>query len=257
VRGVADPRRRRQSLFRARALGLAIALLVLGLATACEGYRYTLVYRYSFTISVDGETKSASSLIQILFYGSDRPEASGARGFTSVKGFAPVIDLGPHGWLVAAMRPDGVEWFHRHKDLGLSCKDPAGVDQFPSVLGPGVKALTAPESGLHVLPDRLYPAFIWFPPNRPFTDAVQICPEEFSRVIGARVDLKSVTVEVTPGAAAEAYLKIEAPWLEEIRKIQWRSYPGEEIPHIDFKALPKRQFLPNLKQQIETRDVVP
>ena len=34
--------------------------------------------------------------------------------------------------------------------------------------------------GKRVLAESYYPAFIWFPPGKPYEQAQQLCPEEFS-----------------------------------------------------------------------------
>ena len=49
-----------------------------------------------------------------------------------------------------------------------------------------------------MLAENNYPAFIWFPPGKPYEQAQQLCPEEFSSAIGAGIKLQSVTIESRP-----------------------------------------------------------
>ena len=62
--------------------------------------------------------------------------------------------------------------------------------------------------------------FVWFPYGQPYERAQQLCPEEFSRVIGANIELRSVTIEAAPDAPLLTRLEIKAPWLDEIRTDQ-------------------------------------
>lgn len=61
------------------------------------------------------------------------------------------------------------------------------------------------------------PAFIWFPNGVSYRKAQQLCPEEFSRVIGADVKLQAVTIEIAYDASVARSLDIQAPWLDEMR----------------------------------------
>jgi hypothetical protein len=92
-----------------------------------------------------------------------------------------------------------------------------------------------------VLAENFYPAFIWFPPGKPYEQAQQLCPDEFSSVIGAGIKLQSVTVELAAGAPLLTRLDIRAPWLDEIRIDQRRSFTGGVTT-----------FKPNRQDQIET-----
>ena len=78
------------------------------------------------------------------------------------------------------------------------------------------------QQGRRDLTDDSYPAFIWFPYGQPYERAQQLCPEEFSRAIGANIELQSVTIEVAPDAPLLTRLNINAPWLDEIRADQTR-----------------------------------
>ncbi len=87
----------------------------------------------------------------------------------------------------------------------------------PGKFGLEPAALANLRRGKRDLADDSYPAFIWFPSGQPYERAQQLCPEEFSRVIGANIELQSLTIEVAPDAPLLTRLDIRAPWLDEIR----------------------------------------
>jgi hypothetical protein len=117
--------------------------------------------------------------------------------------------------LVAAMTYDPDAWAN-HK----ACKKPLPADSLPSKFGLKLAALANLREGKRDLTDDYYPAFVWFPNGQPYERAQQLCPEEFSRVIGANIELRSITIEVAPDAPLLTRLEIKAPWLDEIRADQ-------------------------------------
>ena len=212
----------RQSAPRA---GLEVAAVCMTVAllsqlSGCGGYREIIRYRVTFEVEMDGEVKSGSSIIEVLYYGSNSPGstgASGASGYSRAQGVAPVVDLGRHGMLVAAMSPNYAEYYRRQKKHGLACKIPTASASWPAALGLTLADLKKRTVDKSALKDDLFPAFIWFPDGAPYQEAQQICPEEFSRVIGANVELRSVMIEFAPKAPLLTRLDIKAPWLDEIR----------------------------------------
>jgi len=145
---------------------------------------------------------------------------TGEATYTIVNGVAPVIDLGQYGTLVASMASDGEEWFRRKKQYGLACKKPLTADSLPGKFRLEPAALAKLRGDKRDLTDDSYPAFIWFPSGQPYEQAQQLCPEEFSRAIGANIELRSVTIEAAPDAPLLTRLEIKAPWLDEIRTDQ-------------------------------------
>ncbi len=196
---------------------LPLIATVVALVTACSGYSYSVRYRLTFSVEVDGETKTASSVINVAYYGSDSVGASGVRGYSSVNGVAPVIDMGRHGWLVAAMAEFGSEWHRRKTKYGLACSKPRSAAQLPAVFGLRAGDLVKLRNVRRELDQNNYPAFIWFPASEPYTMAKQLCPEEFDIVIGADVKFRSIEIEIAPDAPLRTQLGITAPWLDEIR----------------------------------------
>lgn len=226
------------------ALALAVVL------TGCGGYSYNVRYRLTFAVETDSGIKSASSIINVYYYGSDTVGASGRTGYSSVTGVAPVIDLGPDGWLVAAMDENGDEFYRRKRTYNLSCKPPKPASLLLAAFGLHARELTKLGEGRRDLADDNYPAFIWFPKDRPYTVAQQLCPEEFPKLIAGDVKFKSISIELVPNAPLKTQLVIKAPWLDELREDQRKSYPGE----VRYKpaGMPFfKGFLPHLHSQIE------
>ena len=199
-------------------------------------------FRLAFAVSVDGTVKSGFSIIDVLFYGGGGTRSgSPYQYYTTTQGIAPVIDLGSHGWLVAAMAYDGEEYDRRKRQYGLACAVPRTAPTLLDAFGREVSDLTRRRGDKRALADNEYPAFIWFPPGKPYTQAQQLCPEEFSSVIGAGIKLQSVTIELAPNGPLLKTLDIRAPWLDEIRIDQRQSFTR-------FGTA----FKPNRQAQIET-----
>src|SRR5262249_51735146 len=169
-------------------------------------------------VSVDGADKTGSSVINVLFYGGGGTKSgSPYQYYTMTEGVAPVIDLGSHGWLVAAMEYDGEEYYRRKRRYGLACAVPRSATSLLDAFGLEVSDLRHRSGAKRVLAADYYPAFIWFPAGKPYERAQQLCPEEFASVIGAGITLESVTIELAPDAPLLKRLHIRPPWLDEIR----------------------------------------
>jgi hypothetical protein len=195
-----------------------IALLATGLLvllSACGENDGTFRYRLAFSVSVNGAAKSGSSIISVHYRGGQPGWESGVTTYTTITGVAPVIDLGQNGMVLAAMTYNPDAWASRK-----ACKPPVPADSLPSKFGLKLAALVKLREGRRDLADDYYPAFIWFPSGQPYERAQQLCPEEFSRAIGANIELRSVTIEAAPDAPLLTRIEIKAPWLDEIRADQ-------------------------------------
>jgi hypothetical protein len=215
----------------ARLAGACAALVMLVLLAACGESDGTFRYRLAFSVSVNGAVKSGSNIISARYWRGGASWGTGKATYTIVEGVAPVIDLGQYGMLVAAMAYDVDAWARRK-----ACKQPLAADSLPGKFGLAPAALARLRGGKRDLADDSYPAFIWFPSGQPYERAQQLCPEEFSRAIGANIELRSVTIEATPGAPLLTRLEISAPWLDEIRIDQKKgkgvtSWAGIFKPH--------------------------
>jgi hypothetical protein len=204
---------------------LAAAALVF---SACSTNVQTFRYRLGFAVEVDGEVKSASSIIQVWYeqYGSQN--AAGARGGSWYRGVAPVIDLGSHGYLIASMSADcnypkdSELRFQKSpvttsKVYGKVCKPPSYASELPKAFGLHAIELEKLRDGKRDLAGDNYPPFIWIAQGGSWRETKRICPEEFESVIGADVKLKSVSIEAAPKAALLHKLEIQAPWIDAMR----------------------------------------
>jgi hypothetical protein len=226
------------------ALWLGILLVaVLLLFKACDNGGGDVRFRLTFAVSVDGAVKTGSSVINVLFYGGGGTKSgSPYQYYTMTEGVAPVVDLGgSFGWLVAATDYDGEEYYRRKRRSGLACAVPRMAPSLLDAFGVEVSDLRNRSGGKRVLAEKDYPAFIWFPAGKPYEQAQQLCPEEFSSVIGAGIKLQSVTIERAPGAPLLKRLDIRAPWLDEIRVDQRERYTGGVLT-----------FKPSRQRQLET-----
>ncbi|GLH82144.1 hypothetical protein SSBR45G_70530 [Bradyrhizobium sp. SSBR45G] len=203
-----------------RTLLALLAGSLASLLSACGRSDATFRYRLAFSVSINGAGKSGSSIISVHYWKGGASWGTGETTYAIVKGVAPVVDLGQYGMLVAAMAYNVREWATRRKEHGLACKQPLTADSLPGKFSTEPATLAHLREGKRDLTEDSYPAFIWFPPGQPYERAQQICPEEFSRVIGAKVELQSVTIEVAPDAPLLTRLEISAPWLDEIRADQ-------------------------------------
>jgi hypothetical protein len=82
------------------------------------------------------------------------------------------------------------------------------------------------ERGKRVLAEKLLPRLHLVSGGQALRAAQQLCPEEFSSVIGAGIKLQSVTIELAPDAPLLKRLDIRAPWLDEIRVDQREHVTG-------------------------------
>jgi hypothetical protein len=219
----------------------------------------TTRHRMTFEVEVNGEVKSASSIIELEY--SWASSTTGSPVITRRRrGVAAVIDLGPNGMLVAALTADFNEWRRRRDQFGLSCSEPASTrEMFDAAFGLDyreawntslqkefvAKVRKLPQ-GKRKLGDDHVPAFIWFPNGVSYRQAQQLCPEEFSRVIGTNVKLRTVTIEIAPNAPVLTSLDIQAPWLDEMRNDKKNGSRSGNDP-----------YHPYLPSQIESCHVMP
>src|SRR3981189_1533710 len=138
--------------------GIMLLIAVLFLFKACDNGGGdgngggNVSFRLAFAVSVDGAVKTGSSIIDVLFYGGgDTKSGNPYQFYTSTEGVAPVIDLGSHGWLVAAMQYDGEEYYRRKRLYGLACAVPRLAPSLLDAFGLEVSDLRNRSGGKRVL----------------------------------------------------------------------------------------------------------
>lgn len=93
-------------------MGILVKCLI-GLAVIVTAYQLTYGYSYSqpnFHITLELETsegrKTASSVVKVRTYGSQRIPLQGGNWIETsydVSGYAPMIDIDPHGWVLVQL----------------------------------------------------------------------------------------------------------------------------------------------------------
>jgi hypothetical protein len=195
---------------------VAAAVMALGAVAAlggCGGEEHVIRYRVTIEVDVNGETKSGSSVIQVLFYGGGGGAGRPYSYYFKTSGVAPVINLGDRGWLVASLREMRND---RQDKSGIKCKR-YHVEQWLDVFQLDAAELVKLRAGKRDLLEKRPPTFAWFPRNADREGGVQLCPEEFTRFIGTDVTLKSATIEIAPDAELKTKLEIDAQWLDSLR----------------------------------------
>jgi hypothetical protein len=175
-------------------------------------------YRLTVDIEADGKTHSASSIIDVTYrIGDDGMK----RWNHSIRGVAPIVDLGQYGSIVAALGywKEDTKFRERGKQLGKANSLPEGAELVPlGAYNLGAETISSAKGQAVV--DRYYPNFIWVPPSGDWRQAIQIWPEDFASTIAPSVRLAKVTVEVTPKAPVVTRVVQPPPWLEKFRADQ-------------------------------------
>lgn len=181
-------------------------------AIAVIGYNLahpTYTFRYRATLTVDSPQgpRSSSSVIELTWKKKNalgRAFSGGMPWTTEIHGIAPIIDLGPYGTIIAALR-------RRHG--GQTGKPIPGKEGVGSALGwpfaaydnvrgaePwGILSVRGPAQMKH----NRWPQLVWIPPGTTDPDkAIPLLPREFSQYIGP-VHFNSMMIEPTDDPVVE------------------------------------------------------
>lgn len=129
MRGMADGKFRKA--LNASGAFLVLATLALQGCGKPDPNNGNFRYRLTVNITVDGVAQSASSVINVSYYGDGTVGPSGASYYSSATGVAPTFDLGELGWLIAAMEPDSSQLNANVNLLGRGCKMAVSVMSLP------------------------------------------------------------------------------------------------------------------------------
>lgn len=223
------------------ALAVASALALAGLTTGCSN-SVRFRYRLNVTLLVNGQPKTASSVIEVEYYGLNARKGglSDMPAYMYYRGVAPYFDLGRNGLLFAGMNYSSDEGSRQFEITRHDCGR-ANATMFPGVFGFRPSGLSdIPEGKTATVPPKLYPRFIWVPDGGPYTSAKQICADRLEETLGLNLRFQSATVEVARHAPLLTWLPIKAAWLDKIRKDQ---------AHGITRGV---DYLPDLKAELET-----
>ncbi len=173
-------------------------------------------YRLTVEIEADGKVHTGSGVVQVQWFElimSQRTENS------RVEGRAPLVDLGKHGVVVAALKnnirsvqfkpePRDAEYLALEAFYGRPTWATKKVSQQRKAY-----AAIGGETGRRALPEASYPPFIWLPNPGDRGSAQPMMARDFSSKIDPSVKIRSVTVEMT-NDPFDNNLFEKLPWLE-------------------------------------------
>jgi hypothetical protein len=197
-----------------------IALVVLALPACGQGNIRTFRYQLTVEVEQDGRPQTASSIIEARYLLGNR-DGNGLRWHSTIKGTAPILDLGSDGTLVAAFDYDAEDLQKRQtiSDRWPPYRMPFDFAGIPL----GAYRLETPNTietmrGLAVLDPKYYPIFVWIPPSGNWREARQMFYDEIATRATPRIRVTKITVEAAPQDPLPT--KIEAPpaWLLQTRE---------------------------------------
>jgi hypothetical protein len=221
------------------------ALLALGVVAVLFMFQYyatvkTFRYRLTMEIEADGKLHTASSIIEVKYI----IEYDGLKQWnTQVRGVAPMIDLGKHGTIIAALNYDVADYARRAAAVGKVRKsiwDPfaANADGLPLIAYELHPRDIGSAKGKKVL--QKYPGIVWVPYGGDWRTAQQLFPDELSTVVHRSIHITQITVEPASWAAVITRLELAPSWIEDLRVSQRNGV-----------RTPEGKFVLNLHSQIE------
>lgn len=206
-----------------RTLGIIFASIVAFIALLIGGAivwwkinypTYSYRYRLTLAIEIDGKVHAGSSVIEIVWGGG--PEIGDVGHYhPSIRGQAPLVDLGPHGAVIATLinsdygrAADGT-----YSVIWIAARA-FGNDSTNQEL-PKLPHLT----GLrHLSPDNM-PQLVWFSNISDPSTARKITPADIPELFGPNARLSNATVEITSDPIVIDINK-KLPWYKN-KKLPW------------------------------------
>ncbi|MBR1125121.1 hypothetical protein JQ628_26615 [Bradyrhizobium lablabi] len=175
------------------AIGVAVIVAVGVIAFKIAFPSYSYRYRLQISLSVDEKIYAGSSTIEVTW--KCGPKIAGiGRCTPSLGGQAAVIDLGPRGVVVAALRSG--ETFSpitdRPVDATALCANAFGHQSTDEQL-PELPRLT----GRRDLSPSNFPRLIWFPNPADMKSAQKIVAQNVASVLGPTAHITEAFVEIT------------------------------------------------------------
>lgn len=196
---------------------LLIAMMVLALPACGQGDIRTFRYRLTVEVEQDGRLHTASSIVEARYILGNR-DGNGLRWHSTIKGTAPILDLGADGTLIAAMDVDAEDLKTRQT---YSMKWPPYRMPFDFAGIPlGAYHLETPNtvetmSGVAVLDPKYYPIFVWIPPSGNWGEARQMFYDEIPTRATPSICVTKITVEGAPKEPLPTRIDPIPEWLAE------------------------------------------
>jgi hypothetical protein len=199
--------------------------LVCVLAGAWFYYFPTYHHRYKMTVEIeaDGEIHTGTGLVDVRYFWQEplKGLAGGAGTSNSMRGRAPIIDLGKRGLILALLHPGALPNtdYQPRPESGITIAlrafygdtwwvDPVShMDRSQIVL----KSI-ARETGARTLLPQNYPAFVWVQNRKIQDSAIPVTPSEMPLKIDASVRLRSVEIVMTKEDMDDEIFLV-LPWL--------------------------------------------
>ena len=215
-------------------------LLTVGAGVLYFAFQYwanVKVFRYRLTMEIeaDGKLLAASSIIEVKYLiGYD-----GLKNWnTRVRGVAPMIDLGPHGTLIAALERESEDYGRKLLAAGKVGKNrisaPAFAGEIPLQAYNLHPSKINSAKGKAVLQN--YPCLVWMPASNNLREAKQLFPEELSSVVYHSIQLVRFVIEPANGAPVLTKIEPAPKWLEAARLEQEDRYYRNKANKYEIKV---------------------
>jgi hypothetical protein len=173
-------------VFALAAIAVAIALYFVGSLIWLDRSFPAYTYRYRLSISpeIDGQVRTASSVIEVT-----AEESPFGGGGAKLRGQAPYLDLGDRGALIFSLGNDydgsgrAALWIGA-KAFGNDSSVP-NIKKLPTL------------TGRRNLPLDSIPFAIWFPKSGDLTQRRALLPQDFEDAFGPGARIASASVEIT------------------------------------------------------------
>ncbi len=202
---------------------LSLSLLVAWRYLARDVFRF----RMTMEIEADGKLHTASSIIEVFYYGGGG--VAERRWHTSHKGVTPMVDLGPHGTVMAVFDYDAVAYRKRLAKLGIPV-GPMGQGMPKSIDDVSIAAYNLPPEKLFwrlpktEVPRNFLPSLVWLPRDAHWREADIILPEEMPARIDASVRFVRMAIEPAPWAWLVTQIDPAPEWLRKMRHDHRKQY---------------------------------
>ncbi len=186
---------------------------------------YSHRYRLTVEIEQDGTVHSGDGIVEVRWNSHGPLEGLFAGPYdVSLIGQGAVVDLGPLGVVITALKPHS--FTSKYLPKPLHAKDLA----FAAIYGPNFLdnpeyAADSKRLGLRIssylqqtpgrlaLDEQAYPSLVWLPKPNDKSSATPLLAKDFATAIGATTRVKAISIELTNDPFLNPPFKL-LPWLE-------------------------------------------